>query len=144
MKLFLDDYRKPSDVTWGEGDGKTYSYKGWYTVNSAAKFVNLIDELTQENMPHIVSFDHDLLESHYIPGRNWDIEVYEDDVFKGVDNWTGYHCAEYFIEHLLKNDLSPPIMYCHSLNPQGARNITRIWEKFLVIAFEKYSYENRK
>ena len=143
MKLFLDDFRKPSDVTWG--GAKTYELGGWYTVDTATKFVSLVDELTSENMPQVISFDHDLLDEHYEPGKNWkDLIVYEGKEFEGVNNWTGFHCAEYFIEHLLKHDITPPIMYCHSLNQQGTRNIERIWNKYIDIYFDKHIINDNK
>jgi len=142
MKLFLDDYRQPSDVTWE--NNQTYKLSGWYVIDTAAKFVSLVDELTHENMPHVVSFDHDLLDAHYEPGRDWSIDVYDSKIFKGVDNWTGFHCAEYLIEHLLKHDITPPVMFCHSLNPKGVRNINRIWSKYLKVHFDKHEHKNEK
>ena len=143
MKVFLDDFRQPSDVTWDQAN--TYKLDGWYIVDTAHKFVSLVDELTSENMPVLISFDHDLLDEHYEPGRDWsNLSVYEGKEFKGVNNWTGFHCAEYFIEHLLKHNITPPIMYCHSLNQQGERNINRIWKKYLKIYFDKHIPSNNK
>ena len=40
MKLFLDDYRQPSDVTWE--NNQTYKLSGWYVIDTAAKFVSLV------------------------------------------------------------------------------------------------------
>ena len=101
MHIFLDDTRKPSDVTW------TFipTNVDWVVVRDYDQFISVVSKAN--NITH-VSFDHDL------------------GFGKGVPDWkerNGLHCAEFLVEwaHRTRNKL--PTFTVHSLNPVGAANI---------------------
>lgn len=100
--LFLDDTRVPTLL-------------GIARVKDYDEFV---EYLTNNPMPELISFDHDLAFEHYAltetnPGPKIPYESYEEK--------TGLDCAKWVIEHKL------PIQYwhVHSFNPIGKANIER-------------------
>jgi hypothetical protein len=75
-----------------------------------------VDYITKNGLPDLISFDHDLSPDHYqhtsgdIPYDTFDVE-------------TGYHCAQWLVEHCW-NNMSPfPNIMIHSMNPVGTKNI---------------------
>lgn len=92
--LFLDDERKPSDVTWVELPDVE-----WHIVRTFWDFRKWIAE---HGIPEIVSFDHDL----------------------GDPTYDGKKCAEFLYGICIMDDIPFPSKYfIHSMNPVGALNI---------------------
>lgn len=98
--LWLDDYRRPliPGIVWVKNYDQFVAY------------------LQQHSMPDLISFDHDLAESHYssAEGRPGYVIPYETYTEK-----TGLEAARYLVENAL------PLKHwaVHSLNAQGKINI---------------------
>jgi hypothetical protein len=110
MKLFLDDTIDPRDVDWIECN--SYQLPGWYIIRDGNEFVSLVNELTHENMPHVVSIGN-------------------------LNGMQGVIVSEVLISHCMKNDINPPIMFTHILDDYQFENITRCWENYLRLYFNK-------
>lgn len=114
-KLFLDDYRIPLN---------TYSYTknhiyllDWDVVTNYDEFVNYI---TNNGVPDVISFDHDLGDEHYTNNSNINYSEFKEK--------TGYDCAKWLIDYCIDNDLDfPKVIYIHSMNPYGSLNIESIF-----------------
>lgn len=121
--LFLDDdpSRSPALVANWMNVGVRHVYREnlWERVWNYDEFVNCI---TTRGLPEIVSFDHDLADEHYAPtGISY-------DEFKDK---TGYHCMQWMIQYIMDNNLEPPEVHIHSLNPVGAENIETLFKNFI-------------
>jgi hypothetical protein len=92
-KLYLDDERFPKS-------------EGWVIVRNYLQFINYI---TENGLPDMVSFDHDL--------------------GNAIDR-TGYDCAKWLCEYCMENDLALPEFNIHSGNPVGRDNIESYLESF--------------
>ena len=124
-KLYLDDYRIPTDSY------KTTNNSEWTIARSYNEFVRIIET---KGLPHIVSFDHDLAEEHY-PTRD---TIGEKINYEVLTEKTGYHCAMWLIEYCLKNGRDIPQCCVHSANPVGRANISSLLNSFERI---KATYE---
>lgn len=116
-KLFLDDMRNISDVTWvllPEGTD-------WVVVRNYDEFVNTIQS---KGMPEFITFDHDLSMEHYNP------DTWSDPDFKYKEK-TGLDCARWFLNYCKENNKRVPNYSVHSMNPVGRRNITDAFSDFL-------------
>jgi hypothetical protein len=122
--LFLDDIRVPYTVFDYTGND-IYTLSFWQIVRNYESFVAHID---QKGLPDVISFDHDLADSHYTPPEFW------DDYEKSKE-WqdaqvhtekTGYDCAKWLVQYCIDNKKKLPKFYCHSLNPVGKDNILRL------------------
>ena len=111
--LFLDDYRKPWQVTWV----KLPTPAEWITVLSYKQFINKVTEL---GLPKFVTFDHDLADEHYHNGI--DPGDYKEK--------TGLDCAKWLAEYCMDNKLPFPDFEVHSFNPVGAENIRKYIDSF--------------
>lgn len=128
--LFLDDIRDPYDAQYKdflpEGEWDIYWVKGYN------EFVGWV---TVNGLPDAISFDHDLLPSHYTPQHLWD--DYEESKAWQTKNHkkhfgTGRDCARWFIDEYcfsetyqfggltIKNKRVLPELFVHSANPVGA------------------------
>ena len=103
--LWLDDLRDPI-VFLDQEYFKTHLVK-W--VKSYDGFVEYIKV---NNLPDIISFDHDL-------GIN-------DD---GTEK-NGKDCANFLIEYCMDNNLPLPQYKVHSANPVGLKNISSLFDNF--------------
>ena len=122
-KLFLDDERKPSQVTWIE-----MPLGPWMVVRSYDEFVKCIKE---NGMPAYISFDHDLAHEHYRasmynPDRHYN-KYYTDGTFKEM---TGYGCAQWLVEYCMDNKVPVPEYRVHSMNTIGKENIEGLLESY--------------
>lgn len=110
--LFLDDQRKPKDVTWVE-----LPPVQWHIARNFDEFVSMVQRL---GIPARVSFDHDLADEHYRPSMyNPDGHYgnyYSDGTFK---ERTGYHCALWLAEACAQANVPFPEAYVHTMNPIG-------------------------
>jgi hypothetical protein len=116
-KLFLDDLREPSDVTWVE-----LPKVEWVIVRNYHEFVSAI---LQKDLPALISFDHDLAAAHYPLFHPTKIPY---DSYKEK---TGYHCAKWLIDFCLEKKLDLPKFIVHSMNPVGRENIEKLLKGFL-------------
>jgi len=115
--LFLDDERKPSDVTWVE-----LPLVEWTVVKTHEQFMETINK---RGMPLRVSFDHDLHPEHYheyhaakAAGRPFSYERLEVK--------TGYHCAAWMAYICVHTKQPLPEYFVHTMNDVGASNIREI------------------
>jgi len=113
--LFLDDFRVPSDAFWITYN-TMYNKLKWEIVRDFDEFKEFVEKHGKDIS--IISFDHDLADSHYIYG--------EPD-YNQCEEKTGYHCAiwfcDYFLENISKYLTDFPKTFCHSQNIIGKDNI---------------------
>ena len=129
--LFLDDKFLPEQIAnlpkTNEKDRIRYRTYIWKIANTYEEFVNIVKE---HGIPGIVSFDHDLAEEHWdfiYTDENWfkqdDAIMIDYDIFKIK---TGYHAAEWLIEHCSFIGKEMPICLVHSQNEVGRKNIENL------------------
>ena len=114
--LFLDDERKPSDVTWVLIGGVGSWGATWEVVRSCAEAKEWV---LKNGFPDVISFDHDLSEIHYANDYS--------------DESTGYDFARWLIErdmdmHSMPDNFSFTV---HSKNPVGAENIAGLLNNYI-------------
>ena len=120
--LFLDDFREPYDA-YIYTLNPIYSNATWIVVRNYEDFCNYIKE---NGLPNIVSFDHDLADTHY----NQDNQTGKLD-YDSFKEKTGYHCAKWMTDYMLDNNIYElPICYVHSMNPVGRENIISLLRTF--------------
>jgi len=129
MKLFLDDYRSPKDCVGymqhriGK-DNPIYLEKDWIIVKSYNEFVEYI---TNNGIPSLVSFDHDLAHTHYgvelTSTEEWKEYYNENNNFAEK---TGYDCAKWLKEYCLEKEIDFPKYFLHTMNPAGLQNIKEL------------------
>lgn len=105
--LFLDDERHPFDVTWGEFD---YTTKSWKVVRTYDSFINAVSEY----FPTMISFDNDL-------------QTKEE----------GYDCVKWLVDYCIDNRLQLPKIFYHSQNPVAVGNMKSYIESFKKMNEEK-------
>jgi hypothetical protein len=133
IKIFLDDYRNPIDCL-------SYMYKvigslnpiynqgEWFIVRNYPEFIKAIDRFKGE-ISHI-SYDHDLADGHYHQNMQEGVINYESEDFNSDDfNKTGYHAAQYFKKVYDEEKLEYPVMFVHSMNPVGTKNIINLFKE---------------
>lgn len=92
--LFLDDVRKPGDVTWVALPDASFE-----VVRSFEEFVIMISHF---GLPEFISFDYDLGDSK---------------------TKTGYDCAKWLFAYCFHENKMLPKFEVHSKNPIGKENI---------------------
>lgn len=103
--LFLDDERQPNECTWM--NDSRYTNLKWVVVRSHDEFVRtLSDRFKQNEVPELVSFDHDLA-----------------DVGGKVDEKTGNDSAKFLVQWCIDNSINLPECLVHSKNPIGRERI---------------------
>lgn len=110
--LFLDDERKPSNVTWIPMPNVL-----WTIVRNYDQFVSMIEE---RGIPEFISFDHDLADEHYV--------AYLEGRSDYGPEKTGYDCAKWLVDHCLEKEAPIPNYQVHSLNHIGRENINSYLE----------------
>ena len=131
MKIFLDDYRQPTDCLkyMDKRIGNLnpiYNEGEWFVVKNYPEFVKAIDRFKGE-ITHI-SFDHDLADGHYHQNMQEGTINYSSEDFNSNDfNKTGYHAAEYFKKVYDNEKLEYPVLFVHSMNPVGTQNIVNVF-----------------
>ena len=120
--LFLDDIRDPH-MAHAYTKQAIYLEVEWVIARNFEEFKNVI---MLRGLPLVVSFDHDLADSHYTPEHLWtDYEASKDwqDAQRHTEK-TGLDCAKWLIELCRTNDWRPlPTCLCHSQNPVGKDRI---------------------
>lgn len=113
--LFLDDVRQPIHA-YHYTLNKSY-LMDWDVVTNYDEFIKYI---TNNGIPDVISFDHDLGDEHYTNNPNIDYTSFKEK--------TGYDCAKWLIDYCIDNDLDfPKVIYIHSMNPYGSLNIESIF-----------------
>lgn len=129
-KLFLDDLRVPHD-TWLYTHDPIYLQNDWVIVRNYKEFCKYIKT---NPLPALISFDHDLADSHYTPEHYW-------DDYEASKKWqeaqvhteeTGYECAKFLSSYCMDKKLKLPAYLVHSMNPVGRDNILNILSNHLV------------
>jgi len=113
QSLFLDDIRNPHGVKWAVTDIQNQNIKLPDTVYDIVRNYDEFVAYIDKQMPDMITFDHDLADEHYNTSLN-------PDNFKEK---TGLHCANYLVEKCINEKRRLPIVYVHSMNPIGKRNI---------------------
>ena len=123
--LFLDDERKPNNVTW-----VNLPLVNWTIVKNFNEFANIIKT---RGLPKIVSFDHDLADQHY---QEYQWAHDDKNTNKGIFCYnkmtekTGFDCAKWLVEYCMAHDEFLPQYFIHTMNPIGAKNIASLFESF--------------
>lgn len=125
--LFLDDIRMPQQVH-EYIKNNIYLSLEWIIVRNYKEFVQAITN----DFPDVISFDHDLADTHYTPEHLWvdynkSKEWQDQQVHKEK---TGYECAKWLVEYCLDNDLDLPLCYVHSQNVVGRDNINNLLKNY--------------
>ena len=126
--LFLDDIRKPSDVTWVDLPMKTYivvkNYRGFR------------ETILNHGMPDFVSYDHDLSSEHYENYHKINEQGGLEIDYNQFDEKTGYDCAKFLVNECNKLGIKHPPYAVHSMNPIGKQNIISYVESYNRICKE--------
>lgn len=118
MKILLDDIRIPFDVFLNTVDYDYYKNEDWLVIRTYEDFVTHIME---NGVPEMISFDHDLTFDHYLSENQKDIN-YDNMKVK-----TGYHAAKWLIQYCNLKGIKLPRVKVHSQNPEGKKNIMRLF-----------------
>lgn len=123
--LYLDDIRIPWDCMTYQtalmpSDRSIYTKLQWVVVRNYEEFVHEIETRFKEgSVPEIISFDHDLADSHYDPAMYGHDEGYPEE----FEEKTGNDCAKWFVQFCIDNNIEMPQVAVHSMNPIGAKRI---------------------
>jgi hypothetical protein len=131
-KLFLDDFRWPSDCakymyTKLGPENVIYTDPNWNVVRNYREFVKWI---TDNGLPDLISFDHDLADGHYHQNMQEGVLNYSAADFDDDNNKTGFHCAKYLVEACMDQGLKLPQFIVHSMNPVGTQNIESLLNNY--------------
>lgn len=128
MNLFLDDIRHPYDAFKYTNESMFLQLK-WDIVRSYDEFVKYIEI---NGIPKLISFDHDLADTHYTPEHLWTdydkSKQWQDQQIHTEK--TGYECAKWLIDYCMDNNICLPEYYCHSMNPVGKDNILSVLDNY--------------
>ena len=121
-RLFLDDERIPikcAEYMYTRGVDCRIYHEEWVIVKNYKDFVKWI---TENGLPDVISFDHDLADVRYNPATAQTIVVHHEK--------TGMDCAKWLVEYCLDNKKELPNFMVHSANPAGYDNIKGLLENF--------------
>jgi len=116
--LFLDDVRYP-EKNCEYMNNKIYTDLDWVIVRNYNQFV---DYVTENGLPEIVTFDHDLAEPHYHESMYKDGKVYMQ-YLETISEKTGYECVKWMADYCIDKNLKFPKWYLHTMNPVGKQNM---------------------
>jgi uncharacterized protein YukJ len=117
-KLFLDDFRSPTDVFKSTIDFDYENNNDWLVVKSHDEFINFI---LNNDLPELISFDHDLDFNHYLQEHQMEIDY-------NVIQKTGYHALKWLIAFCEQIKLDLPKCKVHSQNVTGKKNMLDLIE----------------
>lgn len=123
--LFLDDVRVPDSCSYT--NNAIYFKLEWEIVRSYDAFVKFI---TENGLPELVSFDHDLAEAHYHPSMYEGSKIYMK-YLETTSEKTGMDCAKWLVDYCIDNELEFPKWEVHSMNPVGKENIISYISNYL-------------
>lgn len=124
--LFLDDIRHPYDCISYMPSPGIYSKYRWKTVRNYDEFVSFV---TENGLPDVISFDHDLADEAYSSKMHEGIEEY-NKLYATFKEKTGYDCAKWLADYCMDNKIRLPEFHVHSMNPAGGENIKKYLENF--------------
>lgn len=132
--LWLDDLRDPSEEMWRNHIAKNIANPLRYNIVWVKDYNEFTSYIKNNDMPYLVSFDHDLADEHYTPERFWN-NYEESKKYQESQNYsekTGLDCARFLIEYCQDNHNGElPNYYVHSYNPVGADNIRALLTNFI-------------
>ena len=114
--LILDDVRD-AEACFAVTGHQRYLQNDWVIVKTYKEFIKYIHD---NDMPKVISFDHDLASEHYAEGAHYG---FKDFNYNNVTEKTGYHAIQWLTETCLLNNIPLPECYCHSMNPYGKKMI---------------------
>lgn len=118
--LYLDDFRDPIDSAYYMNNS-IYEIIDWIVVRNYNEFIKCVEE---NGIPEVISFDHDLADSHYQHQSEINYDVFSEK--------TGYDCAKWFIDYIIDNNLElPKTILIHSMNPAGSLNIKSLFDSYI-------------
>jgi len=118
--LFLDDNRKPSDVTWVE-----LPLVPWVVVRGCDTFISTI---SRYGLPRIVSFDHDLCDEHY--ERYFKAKKTGAFDYNNLTVRTGLDAAKWLVKYCEMFHKLLPECHIHTRNHFGEANIREVLKAF--------------
>ncbi len=123
MNLFLDDYRRPSDVHWVD-----LPLGPWAIVQSYEEFIAWV---LKNGLPELISFDMDLHDEHY-PWHPLTKPYFErgEIPYHLYKEKTGRDCALWLIDYCKKNKKELPQYIIHSLNTVASEITRKLLEAF--------------
>lgn len=128
--LFLDDVRIPHKSMDYMHPGVSHLYRTleWVVARDYYQFVQAIEE---RGLPEIVSFDHDLADTHYdirAEGyKSWQEYYDSPDEHREM---TGYDCVKWLCNYCLENSKPLPRYILHTMNDIGLHNMKSYLENF--------------
>jgi len=111
--LYLDDVRTPTNTITG--------YHPWNVVRNYDEFV---DWVTNNGIPDLISFDHDLADEHMNDYYS-QVSLYgfQHPTYEVYKEKTGLDCARWLCKYIQDNNLILKKCSVHSHNPVGGANI---------------------
>jgi hypothetical protein len=74
----------------------------------------------------MVSFDHDLADTHYSACNSGETIDYDS-----LEEKTGYDCAKWMVEYCVNQGfIELPVWYTHTMNPVGGKNIQDLFNNY--------------
>ena len=123
--LFLDDIRYPQDAANYIHPVELRPYYRQCQVDIVRNYKEFVEYFKYNEMPDIISFDHDLADQHYAPMDQW--EKYDEwAAQQHFKEETGYDCAKFLINYCQEKGIKLPTTFCHSMNPVGKENILNL------------------
>lgn len=125
MRIFVDDVRNPQDclgyMHTRIGALNPIYLEEWVIVKNYKQFITAILDChkSEIEITHI-SFDHDLADVIYNNEKQQEIVVWHEK--------TGYDCAKFLKEFYEDNNKELPVMFVHSQNPIGTKNIINLFK----------------
>lgn len=123
--LFLDDIREPNWVIQYKTD-PTYNKLDWVVVRSHDEFIKYI---TENGMPRLISFDHDLADEHYVVYDR--INAGLKSTLPDFKEKTGYESLKWVCDYALDNDCQLSDMMFHTANYVGMKNMVTYYSNFI-------------
>lgn len=124
MRLYLDDERQPQDSFSFWGKSAYLENDEWTIVRNYNQFLNFI---TNNELPDLISFDHDLADEHY----QYAIESYIP--YSKLTERTGYHCLLWLLFYCDSEKLDLPEIWIHTMNREGENNMQNLLDAYKAI-----------
>lgn len=123
--LWLDDVRNPWDLMWLNYITKNIVRTDQIEITWVKNYNEFVDEIVDNGLPDIVSFDHDLADEHYVYSPT-------EEIYKQADYMeaTGYDCAKFLVDYCQIHEKDLPQWHCHSWNPMGKKFIISLLSNF--------------
>ena len=113
LRIFIDDERMPSDVTWM--NSIDYTKETWFVARTSHDVFDIIKNHYIGDERIIISFDHDLQQFD-----EYGKEVTGYDILKSIINM-----------HMDKKISDIPDCYFHTKNPVGKKNMEEYYRSYI-------------